>query len=248
MRWLMEHPWLTCAPSSSSPTCSAAPGVAARAAGAYPGGPRRWRRRARRVLFLGMGSSRFAALDAAARPARARDRRARRDGLDRHARSRRPPTRSSIAISATGGSAETLAAMRRHLGTSIGRGRDQPAGERDRPRGRRVPRDRRATGRAASPAPATEPTLALLHVLRPLAPAPRDPRRAAEASAALLARPRTPGSPRAVELLEGGADPRARAGRADRVGRAVGADAARGAAGAPPTPARPATGRTSTST
>ncbi len=75
-------------------------------------------RRARRVLFLGMGSSRYAALDAATA--------LRSRGLDAYAElastgSSQPPAADTlvVAISASGGSAETLAAMRRHLGTSI---------------------------------------------------------------------------------------------------------------------------------
>jgi glutamine---fructose-6-phosphate transaminase (isomerizing) len=74
--------------------------------------------RARRVLFLGMGSSRFAALDAAAL--------LRGHGIDATAEfastgSPRPPSPDTLvlAISATGGSEETVAAMRRHLGTSM---------------------------------------------------------------------------------------------------------------------------------
>jgi fructoselysine-6-P-deglycase FrlB-like protein len=75
-------------------------------------------RRARRVLFLGMGSSRFAALDAATL--------LRSHGVDAYAElassgSPQPPGADTlaVAISASGGSAETLAAMRRHLGTSM---------------------------------------------------------------------------------------------------------------------------------
>jgi fructoselysine-6-P-deglycase FrlB-like protein len=74
--------------------------------------------RARRALFLGMGSSRFAALDAAAL--------LRAHGVDAAAEyastgSPQPPSPDTlvVAISATGGSAETVAAMRRHLGTSM---------------------------------------------------------------------------------------------------------------------------------
>ena len=74
--------------------------------------------RARRVLFVGMGSSRFAALDAAAR--------LRAHGVDAAAEiastgSPQPPSADTLvfAISATGGSDETVAAMRRHLGTSM---------------------------------------------------------------------------------------------------------------------------------
>jgi fructoselysine-6-P-deglycase FrlB-like protein len=75
-------------------------------------------RRARRVLFLGMGSSRFAALDAASR--------LRAHGIDAHAEPAstglpQPPSPDTLvlAISASGGSAETVAAMRRHAGTSM---------------------------------------------------------------------------------------------------------------------------------
>jgi fructoselysine-6-P-deglycase FrlB-like protein len=75
-------------------------------------------RRARRVLFLGMGSSRYAALDAATL--------LRSHGLDAHAELAstgrpQPPSPDTLVvpISATGGSAETVAAMRRHLGTSM---------------------------------------------------------------------------------------------------------------------------------
>jgi glucosamine--fructose-6-phosphate aminotransferase (isomerizing) len=74
--------------------------------------------RARRVLFLGMGSSRFAALDAAAL--------LRAHGIDAAAEfastgTPQPPSPDTLvlAISATGGSAETVAAMRRHLGASM---------------------------------------------------------------------------------------------------------------------------------
>lgn len=73
---------------------------------------------ARRVLFLGMGSSRFAALDATAL--------LRTHGIDAAAEiastgSPQPPSADTLvlAVSATGGSAETAAAMRRHLGTSM---------------------------------------------------------------------------------------------------------------------------------
>jgi glucosamine--fructose-6-phosphate aminotransferase (isomerizing) len=75
-------------------------------------------RRARRVLFLGMGSSRFAALDAATL--------LRSHGVDAAAEiaSTGLPQPAAddtlvLAISATGGSAETVTAMRRHLGTSM---------------------------------------------------------------------------------------------------------------------------------
>src|SRR2546423_10001608 len=68
--------------------------------------------RARRILFLGMGSSRFAALDAAAL--------LRAHGIDAAAEiastgSPQPPSADTLAfaISATGGSGETGTAMRR---------------------------------------------------------------------------------------------------------------------------------------
>jgi fructoselysine-6-P-deglycase FrlB-like protein len=74
--------------------------------------------RARRVVFLGMGSSRFAALDAAAL--------LRAHGIDANAEyastgSPQPPAPDTlvVAISATGRTEETVTAMRRHLGTSI---------------------------------------------------------------------------------------------------------------------------------
>jgi len=74
--------------------------------------------RARRVLFLGMGSSRYAALDAAAL--------LRAHGVDAAAEIAstgrpQPPSADTLvfAISATGGSEETVTAMRRHLGTSM---------------------------------------------------------------------------------------------------------------------------------
>jgi glutamine---fructose-6-phosphate transaminase (isomerizing) len=74
--------------------------------------------RARRVVFLGMGSSRFAALDAAAL--------LRAHGVDAVAEiastgSPQPPAPDTlvVAISAAGGSGETVTAMRRHLGTSM---------------------------------------------------------------------------------------------------------------------------------
>jgi len=75
-------------------------------------------RRARRVLFLGMGSSRFAALDAATL--------LRSHGVEATAEMAstglpQPAAADTLvlAISATGGSAETVTAMRRHLGASM---------------------------------------------------------------------------------------------------------------------------------
>jgi glucosamine 6-phosphate synthetase-like amidotransferase/phosphosugar isomerase protein len=72
---------------------------------------------ARRVLFVGMGSSRFAALNAAAYL-----RNLGRDAHAEHASSGAPQPPEGgllvVAISAGGGSAETIAAARRHRGTS----------------------------------------------------------------------------------------------------------------------------------
>src|SRR5207342_740358 len=72
---------------------------------------------AKRVLFIGMGSSRYAALNAAAY--------LRSLGCDAHAEhassgAPQPPDQGLlvVAISAGGGSAETIAAARRHRGTS----------------------------------------------------------------------------------------------------------------------------------
>ncbi|MGZ4482012.1 MAG: SIS domain-containing protein, partial [Gaiellales bacterium] len=73
--------------------------------------------RGRRVLFMGMGSSRFAALTAAAL--------LRSRGIDAHAElastgTPQPPSGGTlaVAISASGRSPETVEAMHRHLGTS----------------------------------------------------------------------------------------------------------------------------------
>ena len=97
--------------------------------------------RARRVLFLGMGSSRFAALDAATL--------LRSHGVDATAEMAstglpQPPSADTLvfAISATGGSAETVTAMRRHLGTSMVIGVTGRARQPDRAGGRPVPADR----------------------------------------------------------------------------------------------------------
>jgi glucosamine--fructose-6-phosphate aminotransferase (isomerizing) len=75
-------------------------------------------RRARRVLFIGMGSSRFAALDAATL--------LRAHGIEAIAEIAstgrpQPPAGDTLvlAISATGASGETVTAMRRHRGTSM---------------------------------------------------------------------------------------------------------------------------------
>jgi glucosamine--fructose-6-phosphate aminotransferase (isomerizing) len=75
-------------------------------------------RRARRVLFLGVGSSRFAALGAATL--------LRSHGVEATAEMASTGLPQSpaadtlvLAISASGGSAETVTAMRRHVGTSM---------------------------------------------------------------------------------------------------------------------------------
>ena len=72
---------------------------------------------ARRVLFVGMGSSRYAALNAAAYL-----RSLGRDAHAEHASTGAPqppePGLVVVAVSAGGGSAETIAAARRHRGTS----------------------------------------------------------------------------------------------------------------------------------
>jgi fructoselysine-6-P-deglycase FrlB-like protein len=162
--------------------------------------------RARRVLFLGMGSSRFAALDAAAL--------LRGHGIDAAAEIAstgrpQPPSADTLvlAISATGGSAETVAAMRRHLGTSmvagvttapesaIGRGGDACVAI-------------AADGPSGVACASYRSTVAVLRdvcgLLAPAAaPAPGWRERAVEAAAQLLAR-RTEWLPRAVELLRGG--------------------------------------------
>ncbi len=85
-------------------------------AAAYPRGPG-VDIEGRRVVFLGMGSSRFAALTVAAG--------LRAGGVDAHAEmastgAPQPPSSETvvIAISATGGSAETLGAVRAHAGVS----------------------------------------------------------------------------------------------------------------------------------
>lgn len=85
-------------------------------AAAYPQGPG-VELEGRRLVFLGMGSSRFAALTVSAG--------LRTRGFDAHAEmastgAPQPPSSDTvaIAISATGGSAETLGAVRAHAGVS----------------------------------------------------------------------------------------------------------------------------------
>jgi glucosamine--fructose-6-phosphate aminotransferase (isomerizing) len=102
------HPNLFLADVFETPAALARLGEAAGAVGPLGAGP---------VLFLGMGSSRYAALSAAA-VLGAR-------GVDAHVEyastgAPRPPSAGMtvVAISAGGGSAETVAAARRHVGTS----------------------------------------------------------------------------------------------------------------------------------
>lgn len=159
--------------------------------------------RARRVLFLGMGSSRFAALDAAAL--------LRGHGIDAAAEmastgSPQPPSADTLvlAISATGGSAETVAAMRRHLGTSM------VVGVTAVPKSA-IGREADACLEIAGDGPSgvacasyRSTVAALREVCGLLAPAAAPPAgwrdRAAAAAAALLER-RAAWLPRAVELL-----------------------------------------------
>jgi glucosamine--fructose-6-phosphate aminotransferase (isomerizing) len=158
--------------------------------------------RARRVLFLGMGSSRFAALDAAAL--------LRTHGVDAHAEyastgSPQPPAADTLllAISATGGSHETLAAMRRHLGTSM------VVGVTSRP-DRAIGAEADVCIEIAGDGPSGvacashRSTVALLRrVCALLAPVAVDYGGATEAAAAVIAG-RERWLPQAVELLAGG--------------------------------------------
>ncbi len=158
--------------------------------------------RARRVLFLGMGSSRFAALDAAAL--------LRAHGVDAHAEiastgSPQPPAADTLvlAISATGGSEETLAAMRRHLGTSMVVGvtsrPGSPIGA-----GADVCVEIAPDGPSGVACASHRSTVALLRrVCGLVAPAPLGGGRAAAAAARVIEH-RDSWLPRAVELLEGG--------------------------------------------
>jgi glutamine---fructose-6-phosphate transaminase (isomerizing) len=158
--------------------------------------------RARRVLFLGMGSSRFAALDAAAF--------LRAHGIDAHAElastgSPQPPSADTLvlAVSATGGSQETLTAMRRHLGTSMVVGvtsrPERPIGaEAD------VCVEIAADGPSGVACASHRSTVALLRrVCGVVAPAVVDPARAADAAARLI-EGREAWLPRAVELVADG--------------------------------------------
>ncbi len=160
--------------------------------------------RARRVVFLGMGSSRYAALDAAAR--------LRAHGIDAHAEmastgSPQPPAADTlvVAISASGGSAETVAAMRTHLGTSMvvgvtSRPQSPIAAEAD------TCLAIAADGPSGVACASYRSAVALLQGLCGLfaaGPAAGSRERAAEAAQRALDR-RHEWLPRAVELLEGG--------------------------------------------
>jgi glutamine---fructose-6-phosphate transaminase (isomerizing) len=161
-------------------------------------------RRARRVLFLGMGSSRFAALDAAAL--------LRSHGFDATAEMAstglpQPPGADTLvlAISATGGSAETVTAMRRHLGTSMVVGLtahlQSPIGqEAD------ICLPIASDGPSGVACASYRSTVALLQQVCGLlvpAPAPGTQKRAAETAAKLLERTNE-WLPQAVELLAPG--------------------------------------------
>jgi D-arabinose 5-phosphate isomerase GutQ len=162
--------------------------------------------RARRVLFLGMGSSRYAALDAAAL--------LRAHGIDAAAEfastgGPQPPSPDTLvlAISATGGSEETVAAMRRHLGTSMVVGVTSVPGS---PIGREADARLAVAGDGPSGVACASyrSTVAALRevcglLLPAAAPAPDWRERAAAASAELLDR-RGDWLPRAVSLLGGG--------------------------------------------
>ncbi|MEP6641787.1 MAG: SIS domain-containing protein [Gaiellales bacterium] len=160
--------------------------------------------RARRVLFLGMGSSRFAALDAATV--------LRAHGVEASAEMAstglpQPPAADTLvlAISATGGSAETVTAMRRHLGTSMVAGLTARA---DSPIGREPDLCLEIAGDGPSGVACASyrSTVGLLQQVCGLF-APRPPpgtrERAAETAATVLER-RHEWLPRAVELLGSG--------------------------------------------
>jgi glutamine---fructose-6-phosphate transaminase (isomerizing) len=158
--------------------------------------------RARRVLFLGMGSSRFAALDAATL--------LRSHGVDAHAEIAstgrpQPPAADTLvlAISATGGSAETLAAMRRHGGASmVAAITSRPDGLLGREADVCLPIA--ADGRSGVACASYRSTVALLRAACGLlAPVGVEPEAAARAADGVIAG-RREWLPRAVELLAGG--------------------------------------------
>jgi fructoselysine-6-P-deglycase FrlB-like protein len=159
-------------------------------------------RRARRVLFLGMGSSRYAALDAATT--------LRSHGFDAYAElastgSPQPPAADTlaIAISASGGSAETLTAMRRHLGTSM------VVGVTSRPQSA-IGREAdaclvtAADGRSGVACASYRSTVALLQALGGLVTGATGSAGAAAAASAAVLAGRDAWVDRAVELLGGG--------------------------------------------
>lgn len=161
-------------------------------------------RRARRVLFLGMGSSRFAALDAATL--------LRSHGVEANAEMAstglpQPPAADTLvlAISATGGSAETVTAMRRHLGTSMVIGLtarpDSPIAQEA---GLHLPiADDGPSGVACASYRSTVALLQQVCGLLVPGPPPGTRERAAETAAGLLERSHK-WLPRAVELLAPG--------------------------------------------
>jgi glutamine---fructose-6-phosphate transaminase (isomerizing) len=172
--------------------------------------------RAGRVLFLGMGSSRFAALDAASL--------LRAHGVDAYAEiastgSPQPPAADTLvfAISATGGSEETLAAMRRHIGASMVIGITSRPGS---PIGAEADLCLRiaADGPSGVACASYRSTVALLRRIGGLfAPLAGDGGRGAEAVSQLLDG-RGAWLDRAIELLEGG--PVHVLGPAERLGAA----------------------------
>jgi glucosamine--fructose-6-phosphate aminotransferase (isomerizing) len=158
-------------------------------------------RRARRVLFLGMGSSRFAALDAATI--------LRSHGVEATAEMAstglpQPAAADTLvlAISATGGSAETVTAMRRHLGTSMVAGLnarvDSPIGQ-EADLCLQITRDG-PSGVACASYRSTVAVLQQVCGLLVQGPGPGTLERAAEAAAAVLAQSHE-WLPHAVEVL-----------------------------------------------
>lgn len=162
--------------------------------------------RARRVLFLGMGSSRFAALDAASH--------LRAQGIDAAAElsstgSPQPPSPDTLvfAVSATGGSGETAAAMRRHLGTSMVVGvTSVPESAIGSQADARLPIA--ADGASGVACASHRSTVAILRevcgLLHPAATPPAGWRERGAAAAADLIEGRGEWLPRAVEQLRGG--------------------------------------------
>ena len=206
--------------------------------------------RPRRVLFTGMGSSRFAALSAA--------RWLRAAGVDAHveyasATLALPPSPETlvVAISASGASEETVAALERHVGTSP---TIAVTNHPERPLGHvadvALPllAGEEVGGIACASYQCTLAVLLLLAARIAGAPAPEAELRAAVEAGAHLRDTRAAWLPRAVELLDGG-DAIDVIGPDDRIA-AVEQSALmlREAPRVPPRAARPATGSTSTST